>query len=282
MRARTALLAAAAGILGAQAAPPAPEGWELERRVRLTLTDVLDRRREIHRREILRLRGPDLAVEDLTFGERLIVRPGLRRVWKADPLAGTYSELSFEEVDAHRRRALEELRAVRARVPGTAEEKELGVLLESLGGGEGGAKVEVRSDGARREVLCGGRRIASVEVDARIPAEGWVGALAVVGAFPPAVAEALRGLGGLPVKGSLRYVLFLDRVHEVFETTASRACGIPEAAFGLPPGLRRVPLEGLEPPPERRPSPPAAFRNDFREDDLDGKTLPLREKLRKP
>lgn len=281
---RTALLwlAAAGGALGGQGTPAAA-GWEVERSVRLTLTDVLNRRREIHRREVLRLRGNDLAVEDLTFGERLIVRPGLRRIWKADPLAGTYSELSFDEAAAHRRRGIEELRAARARVPGTAEEKELAALLEVLDSQEEGPKVEVRSDGPRREVVAGGDRlVAAVEVDARIPAEGWVEALSSIGAFPPSVVPALRGLGGLPAKGSIRYTLFLDRVHERFETLSARAAEIPDSAFGLPAGLRRVPWEGLEPPAERRPSPPAEFRGDFREDDLDGKTLPLREKLRKP
>lgn len=281
MRTGLLLTAATAAVLAFQESPAAP-GWEIERTVRRTLMDLLNRRREIHRREILRLRGSDLAVEDLTFGERLVVRPGLRRAWRADPLAGTFSELSLEEIAAHRKRILEELRGAQARVAGTASEKELAGLLEALDPQGEGPAVEVRSEGPRRELRAGDRLILSAEVEARIPAVGWIEALSSLGAFPASVAQALRGLGGLPSRGSFRYVLFPDRVHDRFETLRAQPREIPEGAFARPAGLRRVPWPGLEPLPERRPLPPAEFRNDFREDDLDGKTLPLREKLRKP
>ncbi len=264
-------------------AEPSPPGLVIERTVRLTFIDVLDRRREVHRKEVVRLRGEDLSITDLTFGERLIIRSSVRKVWKADPLAGTYSELSFDELAAHRKRALEELREARSRVPGTADENELESILEGLDEFAGEPRVELRAEGAGREVVVNGDRIrAAVEVDEGLQGEGYFRALANIGAFHPAIAEKLRGLGGFPKKGTIRYVLFLDRVVERFEVTAARTAEVTDADFELPAKLRRVPLEGLEPAPERRPAKPDAFREDFREDEVDRQNNPLRRGGRNP
>ena len=116
----------------------------LERSVTTTKIDSLGRRGEIRRRERVAVRGSDVAITDLTFGERLIIRSDLRRVWRADPMAGTYSELSFDEVAALRKAAMDELLACKARVPGTLEEKELAGVLEGLDRYEKDPTVELR------------------------------------------------------------------------------------------------------------------------------------------
>lgn len=278
---RSALILGLAGLaLGFQ---PANPGLVVERTVRLTLTDLLNRRREIHRKEVIRVRGADVSITDLTFGERLIIRSSLKKIWKADPLAGTYSELSFDEAAAHRKRAMDELRAARARVPGTADERELTAILEGLDEFAAEPQVEVRSSGAAREVVVNGDRLrASVEVDGQLKADGYFEALSAIGAFHPAIAAKVRGLGGLPKKGSIRYVLFLDRVHEQFEVTAARGGDVADAEFDLPKGLKRIPLAGFEPAPERTLEKPGELKHDFKEDDVDRQNNPLKGGEKKP
>ena len=102
------------------------DGLEIERTVQVVVVDLLGREREIRRRERVLVRGNDLSIEDLTFGGRLLVRPGLKKVWRADLMAGTVSELGFDEVAALRARALDELAACRARVAGSPEDAALG------------------------------------------------------------------------------------------------------------------------------------------------------------
>lgn len=244
----------------------------IERTVKATAIDVLNRRRETRRRERIVVRGADVAVTDLTFGERLIIRSDLRRVWKADPMAGTYSELSFEDVAALRKKALDELAACRARVPGTPEEKELAATLEGLDRYDAEPAAELKAAERRREILVNGDRVRlSAEIDPALAAPGYFDALAALGAFHPAVGAKLKELGGFPVKGTFRYVLFTDRVVEEFEGTTAKTQAVAPAEFELPPGLVKVPLRGLEAAPERRTSKPPAVKKSFGEDDGDKK-----------
>ena len=225
-----------------------------ERSVRLTLVDSLNRRREIHRRERVVVKGGDLAVIDLTFGERLVIRTGQKRIVKADPLGGIYSEYTFDEAAAIRKAALDEIDSARARVPGTADEKELEALLEGFDRFAKPVSADLKSSGADRQVLVNGDRVRlSAQVDENLRAPGVFGALAAAGGFPPEVAAKLRDLGGFPMKGTVRYVLFLDRVIEQFEVTSVKSGEAADADFELPAGLVRVPLRGFERPAESLP-----------------------------
>jgi hypothetical protein len=128
--------------------------------------------------------------------------------------------------------------------------------------------VEWRATGERRELVLNGDRVrASFVLDAGPPAPGWFAALAGAGAFPPAAAEALVALPGLPVRGTLRYVFLAERVIETFEVTRRAAREISDAEFEAPTGMKRVPFPGLERPAERRPAPPSSVPRDFKEDD---------------
>lgn len=255
-----------------------PIGLIVERTVRSTSIDILGRRHDVQRREVLRVRGADVVIEDLTFGGRLIIRPGLKRVWRADLLGGEYSELSFDEAASHRKRAIDELRAARERLPGTAAGKEIDALLEGLDQYAVEPVVELRTAGPKRELLVNGDRVRiSVEVDPAKTAAGYFQALSALGAFPPAVAAKLPELGGLPLKGTVRYLLFLERVIDQFEVTAARSEPVPDSAFEIPKGMKRVPLRGLEPMPERHPAKPAQFSPPFKEDDIDLLNNPLRK-----
>jgi hypothetical protein len=117
-------------------------------------------------------------------------------------------------------------------------------------------------------VIVNGDRIrASVQVNPQVKAPGWVEALAGVGAFHPSIADKLRELGGIPVKGTLRYAVFLERIVEQFEVTAAQAREVPDADFELPPGLTRSPLKGFERPPARKLTSPKQLRQNFKEDE---------------
>jgi len=118
-------------------------------------------------------------------------------------------------------------------------------------------------------ILNGDRVRASVQVNETIKAPGWMEALASIGAVHPSVAEKLRELGGVPVKGTLRYSLFLERVVEQFEATSVQAREVPDAEFELPPGLVRAPLRGFENPPERKLTKPPHLNRSFKEDEVD-------------
>jgi len=246
---------------------PAPSGIALERTVRATYIDWLGQKREVRRRESVVIRGANVAVTDLTFGEKLIIRADRKTVTLADPLGGHYSEYTFEEAAAVRKRSLDELRSVKAHVPGTADAKEIDTLLEGYDQFPAPPSVELKATGAKREVIVNGALVrVSVEVDPKGRGTGTLEALAAIGAFHPSVAEKFKDLGGLPVKGKLRYVLFMDRVVEEFEVTSVTAREIADAEFDLPAGLHKVPLKGFGRPPERKPPKPAEFKRDFSDD----------------
>jgi hypothetical protein len=238
-------------------AAPQEGAITLERSVRLTLVDTLNRRREIHRKERVSIKGGNLAVIDLTFGERLIVRTDQKKILRIDGPGGAYSEYTFEEAAAIRKAALDEIAAAKARVPGTPDEKELESLLEGYDRFAKPPTAELKSSNSDRQVLVNGDRVRlSAQVDEKVKSPGPLAALSAAGAFPPEVAGKLGELGGLPLKGTVRYVLFLDRVVEEFEVTSVKAGEAADADFELPPGLAKVPLRGFERAPDRPPEGP--------------------------
>lgn len=261
-------LGLAALLLAAQ--DPAPTGVVVERSVKRISLDWLGRREEIQRKERILVKGGNLALIDLTFGERLIIRGDLKKIWKADPLSREFAEFTFDEAASLRKAALDEVRAAKARVPGTTDEKELEDLLQAFDQYPSAPQVELKAAGAQRDVIVNGDRIrASVQVHEQLKAPGWMEALASAGSFHPAVAEKMKDLGGLPMKGTLRYTLFLDRIVEQFEVTSAVATAISDADFELPKGLVRTPLKGFERPPPRVLSRPSTVKQSFQEDESD-------------
>lgn len=246
-------------------------GITVERTVHAVHIDLLGRRREYRRAETLFIRGSALAIEDRTFGGRLIIRPDRRTVVRIDRAAGEYAEYTFEEVETIRRAALDEIQACRDRVAGTVEERELGTLLEAYDRYAQPPRAEVRARDGRREVLVNGDRVrVSVEGEPAVrEVQGYWEAFAAAGAFPPQVVPRLRELGGFPARATVRYVLFLERVVEQFEVTSVRAGPIPDAEFEVPAGLSKVPLRGFAPASERRPPKPASLRRTFKEDEAE-------------
>ena len=251
-------------------APGGTPATVVERDVRLVLIDPLDRRREIHRRERVAFTADRLSVTDLTFGTRLLVRADLGKAWLADPLAGTVSEIGFEELARGRSRMIESLEAAKARVPGTEDEKALTAVLEGFDRFAKDPSVQLRAEDGRREILVNGEIVKlSFQGDAGVPLAGYLDVLGRLGAFHPSVGREMAGLQAFPASGTLRYVLFLDRVVERFEVKSARSEEVPAAEFEPPAKLRHVPLPGFESPAGRAPVKPSDVRKDFREDDAD-------------
>jgi hypothetical protein len=257
------------------------------------MRDPVDRLREIHRLERVKIQGGNLAVEDLTFGTRLIVRTDRKTVWIADPMSGTYSELTFDRITARRREVIAEIVAAKNRVAGSADEERLIDLLKGLGEYPAPPKVEVRPMDRREEVAgraCVGREIVidgdihyiDVLVDPTLSdALAYFDVLGAIGAYPREVAEGIKGLGGFPLKGTVRYGLFLDRIKSEEEAISVKREAIPAADFELPAGLKRIPLKGFD-PEDGLPEKPKDFTRSFKEDDVDRENNPLRDEKKDP
>lgn len=262
-------------------------GLTVERRVRVVSRDLVNKASEIHRRETVRILGKNVAIDDETFGTRLIVRPDRELAWVIDLHAGTYSELTFDAIRARRRKVLEELAEARARVAGTADAEEIGTILLALGGVDPALPVEVKDTG-RKELVAGracvGRELLigsdihyiDVVVDpALTEGRAYFEALAAMGGFHPAVAEKLGELGGFPMKGTVRYALFLDRIVSQDEVISVARGPIAEAHFERPADLKQVPLKGFDPDAGPKPEKPKSLEPSFKEDEIDRENNPL-------
>ena len=270
------------------------DGIVLERKVKLVMRDSVDRVREIQRTERVRLQGGSLVIEDLTFGTKLIVRGDKRIVWIADPLAGTCSELSFEQIAKRRQEMIDEILKAKERVAGSTEEKALTDILIGLGEFAAPPKAEVKENAKSEKVAgatCVGREVVidgalqrlDVLVDPNLAdALPYFDLMAALGAYPAPVTEALKKLGGFPLKGKLRYALFMDRVTADEEVTAIRREKSPAADFELPEGLKKIPLAGFESVDVKKPPKPKEFKAGFKEDDLERPDPPKDEKKEPP
>jgi hypothetical protein len=260
-------------VLASCLAPPPQEapGVEIRRRVTRTTLDLLGRREDRRREERLRIRDDALVIDDLTFGHRWVVDLRTRTLLHADLLASQYSRVSFDRLEERRKEVFARIRAARARVAGTADEAELGSLLEGFDRFDAAPRVESRREGSRVEILLNGdRRRASLELGGEPKAPGWFAALEATGAFPPGMGALLKELPSLPREGTLRYVFALERVVESFEVLERRDAPVPDADLAPPAGFQERPFRGVEPEPERRPAPPKEFKKDFKEDDAKG------------
>ncbi len=226
---------------------PIGNSYTLERRTRFVAYDTVDRMKEIQRDERLKMQGDMLVIEDLTFGTRFIVRGDKKLVWVADPLAGTYSELTFDQVARRRAELIGEIVKAKERVAGSDDEKTLAGLLAALGEFPSPPKVAVvgnaKADGiagrgcfGKEVTLDGTIQRLNVLVDPTMRTN-YFDLMSAIGAYPPAVAEALGQLNGFPLRGTMRYSLFMDRVMETFDTTSVKIEAIPEKDFDLPEGL---------------------------------------------
>jgi len=264
-----------------QSTPPGEEkGFVVERDVELLLVDPLDRQREIHRRERISYQEGNLLIEDLTFGEKLLIRTDQKSVWVIDTLAGTWSRLDFLQIRARQEEVLGAIRETRKRVPGTQEEKVLTQLLEGYGWFDHSLKGEIRTPGKQRDILgrsCvrkdlylnGNIRRFSVYVDPSFPLGGYFDTLSRAGSFSKEETNALKDLGGFPMEGVLRYVSFLDRVRARIRVISVTPGECPADIFVPPTTGKQVPLARFEKPVAREIKRPEGFEPSFREDDLE-------------
>jgi hypothetical protein len=264
-------------------------GFVIDRQVRLKIADLTGRESEIHRLERVKIRGTRISIDDETFGRRLIIRPDLGLAWVIDRVDGTYSEVTFDAVAKRRAEVREELRSALRRVEGSSDAGSIADTLLRLGELPEGMPVSVRStersekvlgrDAVGREIRIGeGISYINVLVDPALEgALGYFDALAKIGAFHPTVAERLKQLGGFPVRGQVRYALFLGLVKSDEEVIAAVRAEVPDADFDRPAGLTKIPLAGIDPLAWTPPAKPKNFTRSFAEDELDRDRNPFRQ-----
>lgn len=268
-------------------------GFVIERSVRQKIADLTGRESEIHRIERIKIRGTRVSIDDETFGRRLIIRPDLGLAWVIDIVDGTYAEVTFDAVAKRRAQVCAELRSALRRVEGSSDADPIAVTLLRLGELPEGTPVSVLStervekiggrDAVGREIRIG-KDISYINVMVDPTLEGALGyfeALAKIGAFHPAVAERLKQLGGFPVRGEVRYALFLDLVKSSEQVTSAARAEVADADFDRPAKLTRVPLAGIDPVARTPPAKPKNFTRSFTEDEIDRERNPFRQDEKK-
>lgn len=267
----------------------AGSGFILERAVKLKIADLTGRESEIHRSERVKIRGNRVAIEDDTFGRRLIIRPDLGLAWVIDRVDRTYSEVTFEAVAKRRAAIIAELRSALARVEGSSDAGPIADTLLRLGELPPDWPVSVQKtdkaekvagrDAVGREIRLGGNIVyINVMVDTSLEgALGYFEALAKIGAFHPAVADSLKQLGGFPVRGDVRYALFFDLIKSSEEVTSAVRADVADDVFERPADFKRVPLAAIEPAPWTPPAKPNQFKRGFAEDEIDRERNPFRQ-----
>lgn len=269
-------------------APGKVEGLTIERRVRLVARDLVGKPSEFHRRETVKIQNGLVAIHDVTFGTRLVIRPDRKLAWVIDTRGATYSEVTFEAVAERRKRVLADLADAKKRVAGTQDAEDIDRVTIGLGAYPNPPAVEARDTGKTEQVAgrrCVGREIVingtdhpiDVLVDPTL-SDGiaYFDALAALGGFHPSVAEKLRGFGGFPLKGKVRYALFLDRVLSEEEVLSVARGEIADADFDLPADLKKVPLQGFDPDAGPKPEKPKDFKPSWREDEIERENRPIK------
>ncbi len=269
------------------------DGLTVERRVRVVSRDTVGKASEYVRTEVVKIQGGNVAIDDVTFGARLVIRPDKALAWVIDVQGATYSELDFPTVAKRRAQEVANLAEARKRVAGTQDADDIERVMIGLGTYASPPSVAVKETGREEKIAgrtCSGRSIVvngtdvafDVLVDPSL-ADGlaYFDALAAVGGFHPDIAAKLKTLGGFPLKGKVRYALFLDRVYCEEEATAVARGPIAAADFDLPAGLKKVPLKGFDPDAGPKPEKPKNFAHTFREDDIERDTNPLKKPEKK-
>jgi hypothetical protein len=269
------------------------DGLTVERRVRVVSRDTVGKASEYVRTEVVKIQGGKVAIEDVTFGARLVIRPDLALAWVIDVQGATYSELDFASVARRRAQELTNLAEARKRVAGTQDADDIERVLIGLGTYASPPSVAVKDTGREETIAgrkCTGRSIVVNETDVAFDvlvdptlADGlaYFDALAAVGGFHPDIAAKLKTLGGFPLKGKVRYALFLDRVFCEEEVTSVARGPVAAADFDLPAKLKKVPLKGFDPDAGPKPEKPKNFAHTFREDDIERDTNPLKKPEKK-
>lgn len=264
-------------------------GLTIERKVRLISRDLVGKASEYQRREVVRIKGSLVAIEDVTFGTRIVIRTDKKLVWVIDSHAGTYSELAFDAIASRRAHILNDLADAKKRVPGTQDADDIDKVMIGLGSYPSTPTVEARDTGKSADVAgrtCSGREIVVNGTDHPVDVlidptlgEGvaYIDALAAIGGFHPAIAEKLRSIGGFPLQGKMRYALFLDRIVADEVTTSVVRGEIASAEFELPEKLKLTPLKGFDPDAGPKPEKPKDFTPSYKEDDIDRERDPLKK-----
>lgn len=244
-------------LLAALGPRPAAADLSLLRNARREITTFSERTLKYAGIEHIRIQPEKVRIANLTLGQVLIVRLDQKKLLVLDVLQHTQSVVTFEQIAARRRAAMDDVRDAHTRVQDTPEAARLASLLRGFGMFLGAPpQVERRATGEKATIA--GREAARVQIviDGETRVDVWAGdgpeearwyyeALAALQAVPPEAAEALRACGGIPLREDSRYALFLDRVRVQAEVTLVDTGPIPAAEFEAPSDFRTVPFDAL-------------------------------------
>lgn len=213
----------------------------VERTAKIIATDTLGEESRIHCTQVLTVAEDRLRIEDTTFGVVTLIRVDLGKIWKFDRFLKVVFEADLKEWNAAHAEELERIRAGRAAVKGTDEEKRLTRLLVAFGAYDGTPEVETRKEEKRRRVVVDGKQtVARMTLDAEQPCGNHYKVLSKAGAFHPAVGKAMAGLKGTPMSGHERYVLLGKSYRVDFDVTSVKSGKAEKDLFAPPNGYARA------------------------------------------
>jgi hypothetical protein len=240
----------------------------LTRKVRIRITDPVNRATEIQRREELIVGTNHVRIEDLTFGTILIIRLDARDALILDRSLKTYSQVTFDQIAQARKGFLDALRLAKERVKGTADEQDIerverGFQSYEVTGSSLDSTGRKEKDWEEKQLLLNGKiQILRAYLDPTMvrEAQTYFRALNALSCFGEGVRPAMENLPGFPIRGVIRYSLFLDRIESEEEVQSVRREAVGDDRFAVPQGWKRVPLPGIEPDP----APPAKLPEHLR------------------
>ncbi len=262
----------------------------IERKARQTFRDSVNKVREIHRNEQVLIKGQMVKIIDTTFKQSIVIRPDKKLCWLFDILDQKYSELTFDEIAKWQKEHIESVKAIKARVKGSSDEKELEVILMGYGEFKEGINAEVKNTGKNQHIIertCTEKNLIinkdifymSAYFDESIPEhEIYFQGIYSIGGFKPAMYASIKKINGFPLKGTIRYTLFDQRVESKEEVTRLERKTIDQCEFEIPSGFRQVPYEPIQTPPARVVEKPKEFKQQFTEDDIEEKSLPFTDR----
>lgn len=265
---------------------PSQTGLVIEKKSKQIFRDSVNRVKEIHKTEIVKIKGSLVKIYDATFKKAIIVRPDKKLCWVLDMLDQRFSQVTFEEISKYHKELVSEIKMAKDRVKGSSDEKDLDTILIGYREFEK-INAEVKESGNVQKILnkdCKEKNVLVNKefsdftgfVDESIPEYVYYfESLALVGGFKQEVFKAMNKLKGFPIKGTMRYILFEDRVESKDEVIKIERVAIDDKEFEIPEGFLRVPLVPVQKWQPRSIKKPAKFKEEFTEDDIEEKSLPF-------
>jgi len=221
----------------------------IERKVKLSIFDTVSKKMLEAHKECLQMKGGNVRIENITFGEVLIIRTDKKLVWEIDKLRQTYVELSFKDIFDKRREILDNIKLAKNSVVGTEEEKDIDKILFDMGDVSPDIKINAEDTSLEDEVVGIKCKKKKIYVGNKILVDGYFTdvfeegsayfeSLTQIGAFPVSMTNCFA-TKGLFLKGNLWYTLFDKRITATIETLSISKDIIKAEDFDIPNNFKR-------------------------------------------